>query len=141
MNEKIVGSLLNEDLIAMYVLFRDGLKVYETLSFVMDNGDYLNVDVDDRGDPIGVEIVYMDSQDSGGSFRLDKNHRVKKEVIMRRLLSASTRLSFINVIQEALAREVNQSLDVIRYSGMYSTTGIDVTTNAAKTVHKEVDGK
>ena len=53
MNEKISGSLLNEQLITMYVLFRDGPKPYRTLSFTLDNGDIINIDTDDHGDPMG----------------------------------------------------------------------------------------
>ncbi len=125
MNEKITGSVLYGNLHAISVLFRDGPKPYKTLSFTLDNDDLINVDVDDHGDPMGVEVVYLNSQTPDGVFRCGKGNKVKKEEIVRRLLSASTRLSMINVIQESLTREVNQLLDVVRFGGMYATTSIN----------------
>jgi len=139
MSSKIVGSLLNHQLIAMYVLFRDGPKADRTLSFTLANGDHINVDVDNRGDPIGVEIVYMESNTPDGIFRFDKNHKAKKEEIVLRLLSASTRLCMIHAIKESLIHEVNQCLDVIRFGGMYAVTGIDTTGDKPKAIHKEAD--
>lgn len=134
MNEKISGSLLNGNLIAMYVLFRDGPKADQTLSFTLNNGDHINVDIDDHGDPIGVEIVYMESPKVEGVFRFDTNHRVKKEAIVRRLLAASTRLTMIRRMEEALTEEVNTCLDVIARGHMYSTTGIETTGDKPKEI-------
>lgn len=139
MNAKISGSVLNEDLIAMYVLFRDGPKADKTLPFIMDNGDHINVDIDERGDTIGVEIVYVDSTESQGVFRFDTNHRVKKEAIVQRLLAASARLTMISMMQEAMTEEVNKCLDVIRFSGMYTLTGIDTTGDKPKEIREEAE--
>jgi len=137
MNERITGSFLYGNLRAMSVLFRDGPKPYRTLKFTLENGDLINVDVDDHGDPMGVEIVYMNSPSDAQAFRFDKKHRVKKEAIVRRLLSASTRLSMFNAIQEALTREVNESLEVILHSGMYVTTDINKVDGELKVTHDE----
>lgn len=132
MNEKITGSVLYGNLHAIHVLFRDGPKPYRTLAFTLDNGDLINVDIDDNGDPMGVEVVYLDSQTPDGIFRCGKDNKVKKEAIVRRLLSASTRLCMIHAIQESLTREVNQCLDVVRFGGMHEPTSIN------KVTHREV---
>lgn len=119
MNEKITGSVLNNELVAMSVLFRDGPEPYRTLKFTLSNGDFINIDVDVWGVPMGVEIVY-------GNFPQIADIRIgcipKKEVL-RRLLSASTRLSTINELKEALTQEVNDSLNVIRLGHLYEETG------------------
>lgn len=137
MEEKIVGSLLNNELITMYVLFRDGPKPDRTLSFTLANGDHINVDVDNFGNPMGIEIVYMESNIPDGIFRFDKNHMAKKEAIVLRLLFASTRLCMIHDIKEALTHDVNQCLDVIRFGHMYDTTWIDTTGNEPKGIYKK----
>lgn len=137
MGAKIIGSLLNHELVAMYVLFRDGPKADQTLSFTLNNGDHINVDVDSNGDPIGVEIVYLESNTPDGIFRLYENHEVEKEAIVLRLLSASTRLCMIYSLKKALTHEVNRCLDVIRFSGMYATTGVDTTGDKPKAIHKK----
>lgn len=139
MDERINGSFLNGNLIAMHVLFRDGPKPYKTLQFTLDNGDLMKVDIDDRGEPMGVEIVYMDSPTTERGFRFNTNHRVKKKAIVRRLLAASTRLTMIRMMQESLAEEVNTCLEMIRHRGMYSTTGIDTTGDKSKAIHNEAD--
>ncbi len=137
MNERITGSFLYGNLRAMSVLFRDGPNPYKTLQFTLDDGDLINVDVDDRGDPIGLEIVYMNSPSDAKAFRFDKKHRVKKEAIIRRILSASTRLSIFNAIQDAPTQEINESLDVILHSGMYVMTEISKVDGELKVTHED----
>ena len=137
MNEKITGSVLYGNLHALSVLFRDGPKPYRTLAFTLDNGDLINIDVDDNGEPMGVEVVYMNSPTPDGVFRCGKDNKVRKEVIVRRLLSASTRLSMISAMQDALTREVNQCLDVVRFGGMYATTSINRVHAALNVTHKK----
>lgn len=140
MDEKISGSFLNGNMVGLYVLFRDGPKEADTLYFDLDNGDHINVDVDDHGEPIGVEIVYMEPHgNDNGIFKCGKDNKVKKEAIVRRLLAASTRLTMIRMMQESLAEEVNTCLEVIRHRGMYSTTGIDTTGDKPKAIHNEAD--
>lgn len=134
MNEKISGSFLNGDMVAMYVVFRDGPKPSRTLNFTLDNGDIINIDTDDHGDPMGVEIVYMESPVHEGIFRLYTNHVIKKEKILRQLLATTTRLTMINMMKEVLVREVNQSLDQIMCNRMYDMTG-----DKPKTIHKKAD--
>jgi len=136
MDEKITGSLLNGNLIAMYVLFHDGTKPYKTLAFTLDNCDLMNVDIDDRGEPMGVEIIYVDSPTDKGCFIFDTNHRAKKEAIVRRLLAAITRLTMIRMMQEALTEEVNMCLNVIVDSGMYSTTDFNIVDGKCKVIQK-----
>lgn len=139
MNEQIVGSFLYGKLRAMFVLFRDGPKPYKTLKFTLDNGNLINVDIDDRGDPMGVEIVYMNSPSDAKAFRFDKKHRVEKEAILRRLLAATTRLTMIRMMQESLTEEVNTCLDVILHKGMYSTTDINKVDGELKVIHKKAE--
>lgn len=137
MNERITGSFLYGNLKALSVLFRDGPKPYKTLQFTFENGDLINVDIDDRGEPMGVEIIYMDSPTDKGGFRFDAKHRVKKEAIVRRLLAATTRLTMVRMMQKSLTEEVNTCLDVILHSGMYSTTDINKVDGELKVTHKK----
>ena len=137
MNEKMTGSFLYGNLRAMSVLFRDGPKPYKTLQFTLENGDLINIDIDDLGDPMGVEIVYMNSPSDANAFRFDKKHRVKKEAIVRRLLAACTRLTMINMMQGALTEEINKCLDVVMHSGMYVTTDINKVDGELKVTHDE----
>ena len=137
MDERITGSFLYGNLKALSVLFRDGPKPYKTLQFTFENGDLINIDIDDRGEPMELEIIYMDSPTDKGGFRFDTNHRVKKEAILRRLLAAATRLTMIRMMQESLIEEVNTCLDVILHSGMYSTIDINKVDGEFKVIHKK----
>ena len=79
----------------------------------------------------------MESPVHEGIFRLHTNHVIKKEKILRQLLAVTTRLTLINMMQEVLVREVNQSLDQIVCNRMYGVTGIDTTGDKPRVIHKK----
>lgn len=61
LNPKFHPSTLNDQLVAGYLVFRQGLHVHDSHCFHNEAGDTLVIDVDEDDIPIAMEYVHLQS--------------------------------------------------------------------------------
>ena len=120
---KISGTSHKGKLLAMYVLFQEGVKAAKTLHFERPIGfksycDHVNVDVDCDQNPIGVEIIF-----SNGMIIESANvAMVGPPILLGRLFCSAVRLAAIvpvsNPLQPKLLQDVVDRMQAIVKAGL-----------------------
>lgn len=67
LNPRITGTQIENKVVAAYLVFREDVRVVETIPFTRHDGAHMNIDVDEQDFPIAIEFVHPDAEEDESS--------------------------------------------------------------------------